>query len=205
MSCIALSLLLTCFAQEPPAEGPRYRYVELPAGVYAKPGQTLYICKPGANVCTDAFALAEYDKALGAGDKAGYEELDRAGRRFNVSGEAVAVKVIEYNEPNQFLVNRPTYEIRVLEGRHVGKKGHVFASSLKHRVEIKEKGKVAPKPKVPGDPAAKADALLRQADALAKAKNKPGALIYYRRVVAEHPGTPQSQIATERILDLQSP
>jgi ribosomal protein L24 len=213
MGSITLAVLLALTAQEAPKtqtkeapkEGPRYRYIETPNGVYYEPGGTLWAHmnhSPYVPICTDIFALGELEKSILADDQAGIDELKRVGRMFTVP-VGTAVKLIEYDKGGVF-TKVQNYEVRVLEGNHQGKKGHIFSTYLKRRVEDIERPKQKTKSKPEPKPASVAASKLRLGKSLEEKRNPRAALSYYREVVEKFPGTAEAAEARKRIEAIES-
>jgi hypothetical protein len=168
MNVLTLALTLALTAQDAPPLGHEYRYFPVPVGVSMEPGGTLYACvndrEMPIEVATDIFALMEYQKALRADDPTGDEELSKAGRLFSVA-TGTAVKILEYHRRNPFLVKTDSYEVRVLDGPHRGRKGFMLAAFLMERREVPK-----PKPKPAWEPQTGPEKVKAATEATAKAR-----------------------------------
>lgn len=115
-----------------------YVYVAMPR---VAPGSTMYINsltgkQPNLPVSTDIFAFRELVKFMNADDQKGIDELHASGRQFHVA-VGTAVKVLDYEDGT--LGKVPSYEVRILDGRHAGKKGRIWAVWVWNRVTVPSK------------------------------------------------------------------
>jgi hypothetical protein len=91
-------------------------------------------------------------------------------------------------------------EVRVLAGPHQGKAFVTEEKNVARYVEAPAAPRPRPKPAPKAvDPAGRATSLLAAARNLERAGKGAGALDFYRRVVKEHPGTPQAREAAARV------
>lgn len=133
-------------AAPPQQDAPNYRYVPVRT---VEPGSTLYAYwenGPNVPIATDLFAHLDLQKSILATDQKGIDELKAAGRLANVP-VGTAVKVLRYDKG--LVAGVPSYEVRILEGRHADRKGWVVSTWARARVAApetpKEKARAARK------------------------------------------------------------
>lgn len=199
----AAAIAIASVTQAEPPSPPAYRYVEVPK---VKEGSTLFAYMDPSRgghvpVASDLFAFSDMIQAILAGDQTGLDEMKASGRLFTLA-TGTAVRVLEYHEA--VIMKSPAYEVRVLDGKHAGKKGWAAPNWLYARVEVPQKaakGKPA-KPVAPPSPEqrerARAATLIRMGRNVEKS-NPASAAKYYREVVEKHADTPEAAEAAKRL------
>jgi len=171
----------------------------------------------GVPIATNYLFYSELIKLLKAKDVDGLEKMRESGEGGLID-DGARIRILEIHD-NEFLASHKVIEARLLDGPNKGNKiyvGEMFVARMIERpvptpeeVEAERKAKEAERKAEEMEARARhdkprIDALFRQGQSLERKRSFKAALIAYRKIVKEYPGTTAAKAASERIAKVEA-